>query len=139
MLSLGFIAWCMIVSICALLTIIFTKWSFNNDEPSWGWGGVIAFLIGIPIAALGFYPFNMAYHSYRPVSGVVEKIDSRFISTGSKSTETKFVVKFAGDSQLYGCTDTRCANTKPGERLSLACIRVWQYAGVDGYDCKYNQ
>lgn len=85
------------------------------------------------------FPFDMAYHSYRPVSGTVSNVASRLVDTGNKSTETKYVVTFKGSSQAYGCLDTRCALVKPGDHLQLMCIRTWQYASVSGYDCNYDQ
>ena len=29
------------------------------------------------------------------------------------------------------------ADRAVGDRLQLACLRTWQYAGTDGYDCNF--
>jgi hypothetical protein len=104
------------------------------------WGGRTALLIGILFAAWTFFPYNMDYHSYKPVEGNVSNVANRLITAGDKGgTNQKFVVTFQGSNQPYGCEDTRCALIKKGEPLKLNCIKVWQYASVPGYDCRYNQ
>ena len=52
--------------------------------------------------------------------------------------EEKFVVRYEdGGGQQFGCTDTRCASVKPGDTLTLACKRAWEWAATDGYDCRF--
>lgn len=138
MLSLGTIVWLVFTVLILIGTAVIAVIALRSDE-SGGYvlAGVIL-LLWVAGSAFGMYPYSAEYHSYKPVSGVVEKIDSRIVAK-SNGQETKFVVKFASNSQLYGCNDTRCANTKVGDKLSLTCIRDWQFAGVDGYTCKYNQ
>lgn len=94
----------------------------------------------IVLVALLFnnFPFNAAYHSFKDVSGKVATIDSRLVGTGDQSTETKYVITFGGSKQPYGLTDTRGAGIKVGDTIKLKCERVWQYASVGGYDCRYN-
>ena len=84
----------------------------------------------------GYYPFSAEYHQWREVSGTVTQIDKRLIGNG-KSMEDKFVVRFDGDRQQFGCDDTRCASVREGDELTLSCKRAWQYTGTDGYDCRF--
>lgn len=100
--------------------------------------GVAAALIVVGIAAspLGFYPYQAQYHRWEPVQGTVDQVAKRIVNDGDGITE-KFVVRFEGNQQEYGCEDTRCAVVDRGDQVSLACIRVWQYAGLDGYDCRF--
>lgn len=100
-------------------------------------GALGALIISGGILAWNSFPFNMSYHYYRPVSGTVSSINSRQISSGHAS-ETKYVITFKGSNLPYGCTDTRCAAVKVGDKLQLKCKRVWQYASVPGYDCNYD-
>lgn len=93
----------------------------------------LLFVIG---TALGMYPYAGEYHQWRDVAGTVASIDNRLIGTGD-GMETKFVVRFADTDQQYGCDDTRCAQVREGDRLTLSCIRAWQYTGTDGYDCRF--
>lgn len=96
-------------------------------------------LIAVTVAATwwGMYPWKSEYHHWVPKSGTVARVDSRLISSGDKSMETKFVVMFAGDEQQYGVLDTRAAGVKTGDRLTVACVRIWQYSGTDGFDCNF--
>lgn len=119
---------------------IFAKWQREDHDALPLVGGAVAFiLVVIGICAspvVGFYPYSAEYHQWRDHGGVVAKIDNRLISTG-KAMETKFVVRFEGSTQQYGCDDTRCASVQVGDRLTLSCKRAWQYTGTDGYDCRF--
>jgi hypothetical protein len=85
----------------------------------------------------GMYPWKAEYHQWRPVSGVVETVDSRILPAGESSMEQKFVVRFKGNLQQYGVLDTRAAGVKPGDVLSVACVRRWQWSGAHGFDCNF--
>lgn len=85
---------------------------------------------------VGMYPYSAEYHQWRETSGTVTKIDKRLISTGDGMSD-KFVVRFDGDGQQFGCDDTRCASVEVGDALTLSCKRAWQYTGTDGYDCRF--
>jgi hypothetical protein len=89
------------------------------------------------VTPAGYYPFSAEYHQWREASGTVVKIDKRLISSGKDSMEDKFVVRFEGDGQQFGCDDTRCAGVEVGDSLTLSCKRAWQYTGTDGYDCRF--
>jgi hypothetical protein len=102
------------------------------------WGGLatLGTALGIWIGAT-WPSFDMQYHSYRPVEGTVATVESRLLG-GDGSTEM-YVVKFVDDATAYRCDDTRCALLHPGSQVRLRCIREWQYAGVSGWRCNYDQ
>lgn len=85
----------------------------------------------------GMYPWKAEYHQWRPVSGVVDTVDSRILPAGDSSMEQKFVVRFKGSPQQYGVLDTRAAGVKPGDRLTVTCVRRWQWSGTHGFDCNF--
>lgn len=101
---------------------------------------LVVLLVGA-LAAVGFwwgmFPWKAEYHHWTPVSGVVDTVDSRLVSTGEKSMEDKFVVKFVGGDAQYGVLDTRAAGLKPGDKLTITCVRQYQWAGTHGYDCNF--
>lgn len=95
--------------------------------------------IVLGIIGLAMWPWQAEYHQYRPVHGTVANISNRFVG-GDHSTSQKFVVTLTSGSQQYGITDTRAALLKPGDPVSLRCIRVYEYGSNDaGYDCKWGQ
>lgn len=98
--------------------------------------GWIVFVTVLGIALWQFFPYTPDYHRYKPVSGTVAEISSRILGNGD-SVDQKFVVVFQGNPQEYGCLDTRCALVKIGDRLSLKCLKKWEYAGTPGYDCNF--
>lgn len=111
---------------------------FRRDEYEFSWGigllsaGTLVFTI--IITAWASYPYDMQYHRYKPVAGVVDKIDVRMLNQTQN-----YVVRLRGDATAYRCDDTRCALLHPGDRIELNCIRVWEYGSVDGWACKYHQ
>lgn len=105
-------------------------WSDRRLLLTWTPALLAMLLIGLTAA---YYPWSGEYHQYRNVSGTVASIDSRLL----KDAETKFVVRFDGSSMQFGCDDTRCAQVKEGDSLTLSCKRAWQYTGTDGYDCRF--
>lgn len=115
------------------------KWDIDNARllMRWSWTGVV--LAGLIVVATwwGMYPWHDAYHQWTPVAGTVETVDSRLVSTGDKTMEDKFVVKFQGQDQQYGVLDTRAAGLKPGDHLTITCVRRWQWSGTHGYDCNF--
>lgn len=100
----------------------------------------LAVPVALVIGALtwwGMYPWKAEYHHWTPISGTVETVDSRLVSTGENAMEDKYVVKLNGSDQQYGVLDTRAAGLKPGDHLSITCVRIWQYSGTDGFDCNF--
>jgi hypothetical protein len=107
------------------------------ESPWLGVGIIVAGLIvtGLGVG-LGFYPYKAEYHQWQTQTGTVEQIDKRILGGSDGSINERFVVDL-GDGKQYGCDDTRCAGVREGDRLTLSCKREWQYAGVDGYGCKF--
>lgn len=101
-------------------------------------GSVGLLVLWIAFWAFAFFPYEKAYHAYIETAGTVETIDSRLLPSGD-GMEEKFVVRFEGSQQEYGCLDTRCALVEPGDYLVLACIKDWDYNATDGYDCKFRR
>ena len=91
---------------------------------------------GVIMIGWAMYPYSNEYHQFRAVSGTVERIDKRLISSGD-SMQDKFVVRFEGSDLQFGCDDTRCSQVDPGDALELSCKREWQYTGTDGYNCRF--
>jgi hypothetical protein len=85
----------------------------------------------------GMYPWRAEYHQWRPIEGIVDRVDSRIVPAGDSSVEQKIVVLFRDNPQQYGVLDTRAAGAHPGDRLAITCVRRWQYSGSDGYDCEF--
>lgn len=140
MVEIGYVVGTIIASLIVLVAIIVIIAVWVRDSYDKGLISLVAFVVALIVAGLyvwASYPsFDMKYHSYKPVAGTVEKINSRIVSDGD-SVNQKFVVIFKGDSQEYGCVDTRCSLVQPGDQLSLSCIQVFVYAGTDGFDCQF--
>lgn len=111
-----------------------------REKDNLGW----AFLIGTPILVLvlavwTLWPFSKEYHYWTPVEGTVETVDRRQVVDGKGMSE-KIVVRFEGDTQLYGIEDTRAALLKPGDKTALLCKKAHQWGpSVDGYDCRWGE
>lgn len=105
-------------------------------------GGFVVLALVVVGSLFALYPYSGEYHSWRVHEGTVAQIASRLVASGEKGggTDQKFVVTFKGSSQEYGVVDTRAALVKPGDHLQITCIRRHQWgAGVDGYDCRWDQ
>lgn len=91
----------------------------------------------IPSVWWGMYPWKAEYHEWRPVSGTVERVDTRMLSNENGGTYQKVVIKFVGNEQQYGVDDTRAAGLKEGDKAVITCKRAYQWAGTHGYDCAF--
>lgn len=119
--------------------------SFETDDRArdarwmriWSWSAPVLIAVTVAGTWWGMYPWKSEYHHWVPKSGTVTRADSRLVSDGDKSMETKYVVMFAGDDQQYGVLDTRAAGVKTGDDLTITCVRTWQFSGTDGYDCNF--
>lgn len=122
----------------------------NQDSPYAGgwsprkygrvWVGPAALVAVLYAAGMvwAFWPFDAAYHQYREVDGTVTTIAQRLVSAGDQGgSNQKFVVTLRGSSQQFSIDDTRAALLKPGDRVTLSCIRSYDYGSVAGYDCKW--
>lgn len=98
--------------------------------------GSLACWITVPILVVslwwGMFPWKIEYHQWTPVSGTVSKVDQRLLNATGK-----FVIKFSGSDQQYGVIDTRAAAIDVGDRLTITCVRRWQWSGTHGYDCNF--
>lgn len=146
--SLGVLIWlpifALLLAVLTATAVLAFRYHVKHDGKGSYYGD--ALWIGIPAVVIavglivgttwGMYPYRAEYHQWRDVSGQVVSIDNRLIGTGD-GMETKFVVRFDGSGQQYGCDDTRCASVREGDHLTLSCKRAWQYTGIDGYDCRF--
>ena len=111
-----------------------------TDGPLWFVGGVgciVAALVASGLLWWGMYPWDARYHQWRAVAGTVATVDSRLTPAGDHGMEDKYVVMFRGNQNQYGVLDTRAATVRPGDQLTLACVRRWQWSGSHGYDCTF--
>jgi len=130
-----------VVLVCVILA---RYWSWQADHDTYDpqfyvvlSRGAIWLAILTPILAAAFtFPWEKQYHYWDDKAGVVAEIEARLLKDGDGMSE-KYAVRFEGSTQEYGCEDTRCSLVKPGDTLTLRCIRVWEYSGTDGWDCAY--
>lgn len=137
--SLGYLVglplWVVVATIVGLFAVSALLWGEDERWPIFlGAGAAWVFVFGLGLAML--WPFQSQYHKWIPHSGVVAEVNSRLVPT-EKSVEQKIVVRFQGEDHEYGCTDTRCALAKKGDHLDLSCIREWEWAATDGFNCKF--
>lgn len=120
-----------------------TFWGADDDRFLGAWllgSGVVALVLTVSISAFAFWPYQKQYHWWQPVHGQVEQVSSRLLPAGERTVTQKFVVKLRNDPHPYGIDDTRASLLKPGDSVSLSCIRVYTYAsGDNGYDCKWGR
>jgi hypothetical protein len=120
-----------------------SKWATDWDADDarlarrWSWSAPVIAVLIVVATWWGMYPWRYEYHHWVPKAGEVSTVDSRLTGTGNGAMEDKFVVKFSGDSQQYGVLDTRAAGIKPGDHLTITCVRRWQWSGTHGYDCNF--
>lgn len=92
----------------------------------------LALLVGV---AIGMYPWSAPYHQFRPVSGTVDSVSSRFISSGDSGTTQNFLVVI--DGKPYRVDDTRAAGLKAGDHVDLMCVKSWQWSAAPGQICRW--
>lgn len=126
-----------LVPLGILVCLVCAFAGFMDDEP--GIGVTFGVCAVLAAAALwwGMYPWEAEYHQWRPVAGTIQNISSRLVPS-DHGTEQKFVVQFVGDHKLYAVLDTRAATAHPGDHLAIECVRRWQQAGTDGWDCMFD-
>lgn len=147
--SLGALVWLPVAAVLVLLAVgagvIFLMMRADTaPSPYSDRGPLLAFAIISFVTALllvggtawGMYPYSAEYHQWNEVSGTVEQIDRRLIGSGD-SMEDKFVVRYAESGDQFACDDTRCAQVREGDTLTLSCKRAWQFTGTDGWDCRF--
>lgn len=139
-----------IISLAALPFLVFGVLAFTVIKRSaplpgeslryYTWGAlswVVVACLGVGLW-LGMYPWRAEYHQWRPASGVVATVDKRLVSNAnSMSMDEMFVVRFQGSQQQYGVLDTRAAGVRAGDRLSITCVKRWQWSGTHGLECNF--
>lgn len=134
-----------ITGFVALTVFAFLRWratdhTYDDEGPLWLTGGITTGVCAALTGALlwwGMYPWKAEYHQWRAVTGTVASVDSRLTSTSQGGMEDKYVVTFEGNDQEYGVLDTRAAAVKPGDTLTITCVRRWQWSGSHGFDCNF--
>lgn len=147
--SLGVLVGLPLAALAALACLLaacflFYLWRSTGDYSDRGlfaggfFGAVVALVATVIFTGWSMWPWVGEYHRWHTTSGTVTAISSRLIGSDTKGggTTQRFVVTLAGVGQR-SCDDTRCAEVKAGDRLTLSCKRAWQYAGTPGYDCNY--
>jgi hypothetical protein len=76
------------------------------------------------------------YHKFKPKTGVVAEVGKRMVAK-DKGMEEKIVIRFEGDPQEYGVSDTRAGLLKAGDTATVKCKRSYQFASESGYDCRW--
>ena len=93
----------------------------------------------IAIAVVGFltlWPFDMQYHSYVMTAGTVKSLQLRQYAEDHGTTQY-YGVEFA-DGRIRKCGDLRCGLLKPGDDLTLWCVREYQFGPTDaGWTCDW--
>lgn len=144
--SRGFTAGLTVTIVLAVICLAVVAWglvysrtaAYDAVDGWWLVGvGAVGLLITVAAAAIAFYPYDMQYHRYKPVTGTVEESTARMLASGDGGSTQQFAVRFVGSPQVYRCDDTRCALVKPGDRLSLNCIRDYEYASTSGWRCRF--
>jgi hypothetical protein len=99
--------------------------------------GLVVGLLGGGITTFSIWPpFSSQYHTYIPVSGLVQDVNSRFLSDGNSMSQ-RIAVTIRG--QIYGCDDTRCAALRTGEAVTLLCAQEFETNGTPGYVCNWGK
>lgn len=127
--------------IAAAAAVMVPRASSPRDRQALRWIAGAAAAVLVAVAALtwwGMYPWRAEYHEWRQVTGIIDDVAARRVAAGDKgATEDKYAVRFAGDARQYGVLDTRMANARRGDRLTITCVRQYQWAGTHGYDCQF--
>lgn len=123
--------------------VVFAAYKRNNCDrfDKDGFTMLLAFssiaLLFAAVATAGLmFPYNSEFHQWRHVSGTVDKVSSRVISTGDSSISQRFVVVI--DGRAFGVDDTRAALLEKGDHVDLACKKEWQYAADSGWGCRWS-
>lgn len=109
----------------------------KDDGPGFLYGGIAALIVTLGITVFCFWPLQKEYHYWQPVEGTVAQISSRLLPSGN-AMEQKYVVTLVGSTHPYGITDTRASLLDPGDKVSLSCIRQYEFGSGDhGFNCRW--
>jgi len=127
------------------LVLFFYAWTRQGEGDSYDadfstimkWGAFAWCIIVLVVSAFAFWPYEWQYHSYAEKGGEVSDVSKRLVSAGENSMQEKIVMTI--DGEQYGVLDTRAALVKPGDHVSIACKRVYEWGSSNhGWDCKWN-
>lgn len=103
------------------------------------WGPAVAGCFAIIYAAMftwGAYPpLNSAYHTYVPTTIQVASTSSRLLGDGNSTTQYFAIQDKEGNT--YRCDDTRCSVLKPGQFVTLMCVKEFETNGTPGESCNF--
>ena len=112
--------------------------SYGSDDQAVIGGGLL--VCGLVIGAINMWalwPYQHDYHFWMPVTGKVSQVSKRLVPAGEKSMMERYVLVI--DGKPYGVDDTRASLVKPGQTVSIACKREYQWGSRDhGYGCKWD-
>ena len=126
--------------VATILGLIFgTTGDAGFPRIAWLLGGFGYSFVILLIAAIIDFPFSAPYHEYKPVSGIVQSVESRLIASGQSGGGSTQVFPVQIGGQTYKCDDTRCAQLHPGSDVTLLCIKEWQFNGTPGWECNWGK
>lgn len=111
---------------------------------NWGllWGPAVGAIWTIIYSAIflwaAYPPLNSAYHTYVPTTIQVATTSSRFLGDGNGGTNQFFAIQDK-TGNTYRCDDTRCSVLKPGQFVTLMCVKEFETNGVPGEDCNFGK
>lgn len=105
--------------------------------PVGGLMGLLGAIAAIICFLVTFPPFSMQYHTFKPISGYVQSVSSRFLSDGNGGTNQKFTVEIGG--QVYGVNDSRASQLHVGSPVTILCEQTFETNGTPGYDCNWGK
>lgn len=130
---------------CTRYWLTFDPYKYHLLDHKWAagmwagisWLGVVLYVMSMLFV---YWPLDAAYHQYRPVSGTVDSISSRIVSSGDGGSDQNFVVTLTSGPQQYTIGDSRAALLKHGDHVSLFCVRQYDYGSNNaGYGCKWGK
>lgn len=133
MISTAFIWGTSIACVLMAASLVVIVWAFFDDSELSGpnaISGVLVLLVTLGTALWGWHPYDMRYHRYVHVEGIVREVGVQMLD-GDQVHAIKI-----GDV-TYECDDARCSLVKSGQRLSLWCIREYRANATHGWRCNY--
>lgn len=105
---------------------------------TWGLPSIVfavCALITVVIYAASMWPYHSEFHQWRSVTGTVQQISSRMVSS-DKSMSQRYVVVI--DGEPFAVDDTRASLLHKGDKVSLKCKKEYQFQAVSGWACNWN-
>ena len=138
MISIAFVVGAIATVLGLVVCVGLLIYSRRTDSAGLSLGAAGGGLVILLASAYFFFPYKAEYHYYAKTTGTVEEAKGRLLAGGNNQAPTEnFAVRFRGSEQIYRCDDSRCALAKPGDKITLYCIKDWQWVGESGYVCRY--